>query len=623
MQWGILNIIGPASRLLLFALLYLAICCPALADKRVALVIGNSAYANVPRLGNPANDARLMADTLRALGFALVGGGAQIDLDKAKFDNAVQSFGNQLPGADVALFYYAGHGVQVRGSNYLVPVSANPTKEADVDFQMIDVALVLRQMEGSGTKLNLVILDACRNNPFGGRGLRATAGGLAQMQAPEGTLISYATQPGNVAQDGSDGDSPYTKALAETIKRPGLGIFDAFNDVGLAVKRSTGGAQQPWVSSSPIDGSFYFASPSPAPSPAGAPVANEAATAWGVIQNTGSVAVLEDFIRQFGSTIYGSMARARLDELKKSQVVLAAPPAPLTTSPPPVQPVAVAPPSRLGSPCGDAPLVGVSLASRPAEPLSSAEECALKPKDSFKECPTCPVMVKVPAGRFTMGSPNNEFARSPDESPQHRVTLSKPFAVGRFVVTFDEWDACVADGGCNGYKPADQGWGRGRRPIINVSWDDIKTYLAWLSRKTGKAYRPLTESEWEYAARAGTMTAFYWGKELGSGNANCAGCGSKWDNRQTSTVGSFAANALGLYDMAGNVWEIVEDSYHDSYNGAPTDGSAWTTGDRARHVMRGGSWGNGQWPRPALRFLGFSSARENNSGFRVGRTLTP
>jgi uncharacterized caspase-like protein len=156
---------------------------------RVALVIGNSTYQNIPQLDNPKNDAGLIANTLRDLGFTLIGGSAQLDLDKPSFDAAVQRFGAQLRGADVGLFFYAGHGVQVRGSNYLVPIGANPTREADVDFQMVDVSLVLRQMEDSGTKLNLVVLDACRNNPFGGRGLRATGGGLAQMQAPEGTLL--------------------------------------------------------------------------------------------------------------------------------------------------------------------------------------------------------------------------------------------------------------------------------------------------------------------------------------------------------------------------------------------------------------------------------------------------
>ncbi|HEY4985598.1 MAG TPA: caspase family protein [Bradyrhizobium sp.] len=240
---------------------------PAAAEKRVALVIGNSAYQNIARLDNPRNDATLMADTLLSLGFTLIGGRARLDLDKAALDLDVQTFGRQIQGADVALFYYAGHGVQVNGANYLVPVGANPTREADVDFQMVDVNLVLRQMQGSGTRLNMVILDACRNNPFGARSLRTADGGLAQMRAPEGTLISYATQPGSVAQDGSDGHSPYTRALARTVQQAGLDLFQTFNQVGLAVKRQTGGSQQPWVSSSPIDGDFYFVAPPQAAGP--------------------------------------------------------------------------------------------------------------------------------------------------------------------------------------------------------------------------------------------------------------------------------------------------------------------------------------------------------------------
>jgi len=249
------------------ALLSLLPAGPAAAEKRVALVIGNSAYQNITRLDNPRNDATLMADTLSGLGFTLIGGRARLDLDKAALDTDVQAFGRQIQGADVALFYYAGHGVQVSGANYLVPVGANPTREADVDFQMVDVNLALRQMQGSGTRLNMVILDACRNNPFGARGLRSADGGLAQMRAPEGTLISYATQPGSVAMDGRDGHSPYTRALAVTVKQPGLDLFQTFNQVGLAVKRETGGSQQPWVSSSPIDGSFYFVPPPQATGP--------------------------------------------------------------------------------------------------------------------------------------------------------------------------------------------------------------------------------------------------------------------------------------------------------------------------------------------------------------------
>jgi uncharacterized caspase-like protein len=315
--------ISEMKRSLLFAiLLAVSLASPALAEKRIALVIGNSAYQNVAPLDNPANDATLMAQTLKDLGFSLTGGSAQLNLTKPALDDAVQEFGRQVQGADVALFYYAGHGVQVRGSNFLVPVNANPTREADVDFQMVDVNVVLNQMQASGTRLNMIILDACRNNPFGGRGLRSSAGGLAQIRAPDGTLISYATQPGNVAQDGSDGHSPYTRALAATMKRPGLDVFQTFNEVGLSVKRTTGGAQQPWVSSSPIDGSFYFTGPPSAMSAATprAPPVDAAAQAWAVTRDTTSQAVLEDFMRQFGNTVYASMARARLEELKKAQV---------------------------------------------------------------------------------------------------------------------------------------------------------------------------------------------------------------------------------------------------------------------------------------------------------------
>ena len=300
------------------SLFCLLICGPAFADKRVALVIGNSSYQHVTRLANPTNDAKLMARTLVDLGFTLVGDGALVDLDEAKLRSAVQSFGAKLRGADVGLLYYSGHGVQVRGENYLVPVDANPTTEADVDFQMVNTNLALRQMESAGTKLNLVILDACRNNPFGGRGLRGTDAGLAQMRAPEGTLISFATQPGNVALDGTGEDSPFTKALAQTIRRAGLDIFQTFNDVGLAVMQETGGAQQPWVSTSPIGGSFFFAGAGNA-GPSVQPGLDPAAQAWAATANTTSLAVLQDFVRQYGDTTFGSMARARMAELTKNQ----------------------------------------------------------------------------------------------------------------------------------------------------------------------------------------------------------------------------------------------------------------------------------------------------------------
>ena len=160
--------------------------------------------------------------------------------------------------------------------------------------------------------------------------------------------------------------------------------------------------------------------------------------------------------------------------------------------------------------------------------------------------------------------------------------------------------------------------------MINVSWDDAKAYVAWLSKKTGEDYRLLTEAEYEYATRAGTQTAYPWGNDIGKNNANCDGCGSQWDNEQTAPVGSFAPNSFGLYDMVGNVWQWVEDCYHQDYNGAPTDGSAWTTGDCDLRVVRGGSWvSNPEFLRSALRGRGSTGGRSYDLGFRVGRTLLP
>jgi formylglycine-generating enzyme required for sulfatase activity len=255
--------------------------------------------------------------------------------------------------------------------------------------------------------------------------------------------------------------------------------------------------------------------------------------------------------------------------------------------------------------------------------LGAAAERALKPGDRFKECAKdCPEMVVIPAGEFTMGSPASEPGRGDDEEPQHRVVFVKPLAVARFEVTFDDWDACVAHGDC--VRVTDAGYGRGRQPVINVTWFDAQQYAAWLSRMTGRPYRLLSEAEFEYAARAGTLTAYPWGDDIGRNNANCVRCGSEWDNRQPAPVGSFAANRFGLHDMHGNLLQWVEDCYHDSYTGAPSDGSAWTEVDCARRVVRGGQWdGNPQDLRSAFRYNLTPDDRDSVLGFRLARTLTP
>ena len=252
----------------------------------------------------------------------------------------------------------------------------------------------------------------------------------------------------------------------------------------------------------------------------------------------------------------------------------------------------------------------------------AAARALQRPGRRFKDCAECPLMIGVPAGSFTMGSPSGEYGRDSDEGPQHLVRIGYGFAVGVYEVTFSEWEACVSDGGCNGYRPDDRGWGRGNRPVINVSWEDAESYVGWLSAKTGESYRLLSESEWEYVARAGTETKYSWGNEIGDNLGNCYGCGSRWDYEQTATVGSYSANSFGLYDVHGNVWEWVQDCYNDNYRRAPSDGSAWESGDCSERVLRGGCW----FDKPSLlRSAGrgrlTTGRRGSFIGFRVARSF--
>ena len=237
------------------------------------------------------------------------------------------------------------------------------------------------------------------------------------------------------------------------------------------------------------------------------------------------------------------------------------------------------------------------------------------PPTTTRDCPECPLMVEVPAGSYVMGSPPTEQGRWSDEGPQHTVTIGYRLAVGVYEVTFAEWDACVAAGGCNGYRPSDRGWGRGARPVINVSWDDAQAYVAWLSRKTGRSYRLLSESEWEYVARAGTTTRYHTGDTITSRRANFGKSG------RTVEVGSYPANAFGLHDVHGNVWEWTQDCWNDSYRGAPANGSAWESGTCARRVVRSGSWWFGLRDVRSANRARSSPGFHHDYGIRVARTL--
>ncbi|HVT53721.1 MAG TPA: caspase family protein, partial [Dongiaceae bacterium] len=432
-------------RVLLSLLLILLAIAPAAAEPRVALVIGNSKYTgDLPKLANPDNDAALMAATLKKLGFVVV----QVqDADLNQMKRAIQDFGTKLADAGkdaVGLFFYAGHGLQISGSNYLIPVNAKIEKAADADLEAIDANLILKQMEFAENSLNIIILDACRNNPLS-RGMRSASGGLAKMDAPLGTFIAYSTAPGQTAADGNGKNSPYTAALTKAMLKPGIAIEEAFRDARVDVLNSTDREQIPWESSS-LTGAFYFA-----------PGSQTAASAAPTLQ-------------------------------------AGAAPAPAAPAQPGPDATAMTPPSGGES----------------------------------KECSNCPKMLAVKGGTFLMGAAPGERDATDGERPQKKVTI-KSFSIGKFAVTREQFaafvrsahyqptDRCDAEGqnktsteftwdrpGMNGYTQT------ARDPVVCVSWDDANAYVQWLAKITGKPYRLPSESEWEYAARAGLTGAYMW-----------------------------------------------------------------------------------------------------------------
>jgi formylglycine-generating enzyme required for sulfatase activity len=277
--------------------------------------------------------------------------------------------------------------------------------------------------------------------------------------------------------------------------------------------------------------------------------------------------------------------------------------------------------------------LGRSPELRFARQLSRKEELALRPLDHFRECESCPEMIVVPVGEFTMGAMDGETGSTPDERPQHRVNFAQAFSAGRFPVTLSEWDACVAAKGCS-YRPSGQGARRGRQPVVNILWDDAREYVAWLSRTTGRTYRLLSESEREYLARAGTTTAYWWGDAFDPMQASSA-AGSPMllsasisdlpqpiARTETLPVESFAPNPWGFYQVHGNVYDWVEDCWNETYDGAPSDGSAWISGNCNGHVLRGGAFSrNAKTARSAARIWSGASNRIIYMSVRVARTL--
>jgi formylglycine-generating enzyme required for sulfatase activity len=469
---------------------------------------------------------------------------------------AIDTFTGKIRSGMVALFYFSGYGIQVARQTYLIPVNAQVWTEAEVRRDGISLDGLLAEMQRKGAKVKIVIIDASRRNPFERR-FRASAAGLAALDAPDGTLAMYSAAPGKVINEGSGPNSLFVGELIKELRVPNLTAEEVFNRARIGVSRASNNEQVPWVASSLID-EFYFGSPRPvATGPAAAPAPSPA-------------------------------------------------PTPQRTPAPAPAPAPSAAPTPAPAP---APSATATLSTTSPPTATSA-----KAGDVFRDCQGCVEMLVVPAGSFDMGSAT-EY-----ENPAHRVTIAKPFAIGRHEVTFDQWDMCVADGGCK-HRPEDREWGRGDRPVINVSWLDAKAFVAWLSQKTGQTYRLPSEAEWEYAARGGTNTPYWWGRDVGSRQANCRECNTG-TSQQTAAVGSFKANPYGLHDTAGNVAEWVEDCWNDNYRGAPQNGSPWLTGQCRLRVLRGGAFDSAaKYLRSTARFRYDSDVRYSANGFRVAREL--
>ncbi|HRD89595.1 MAG TPA: SUMF1/EgtB/PvdO family nonheme iron enzyme [Accumulibacter sp.] len=486
------------------------------AERRVALVIGNGAYSGAERLETPRQDAADVSAALARLGFSVFSPPPR-DLDQRGMEQVVQKFSEASRDADVALFYYAGHGVGRGGDNWLIPVGTEIADPADLRYRAVSLRWIADRLKASGARARILIVDACRNNRWYEADRGPGQRGLERITPPSGTLIAYAAAPGEIARDKhpSRPNGLYTGELVQALaQEPEVEIRELIRRVGARVNRLNAN-QNP----STEEIGFY------------------------VSLHLGVAKPVHD---------------SRADNFGK----------------PPV-------PSHIPE----------------QYPVGKV----------FRDCPDCPKMVVVPAGSFEMGSNEGDS----DERPVHRVSL-RSFSIGRTEVTQGQWRAVM---GSNPSRFADCG---DDCPVENVSWNDVQEFVRKLSEKTGKAYRLPSEAEWEYACRAGGKHQYCGGDKFD------AVAWVPWfsDDTEKRPVAWKQANAWGLYDMSGNVWEWVQDCYQKSYDGAPSDGSAWQAGSCKARVLRGGSSNND--PRAALSTGRRSSApadRDGYRGFRLARTL--
>ncbi len=538
----------------------------AVADPRVALVIGNGAYAESP-LSNSLNDSRGIKTALQNLGFKVI---YLENADRLQMNRATDEFAARLEADSEGLFYFSGHGAQVEGSNYLLPLSAEIRDAVDLQHHAFDVGLVLDKMRLRGNRFNLVILDACRDNPF--KGFKAAIGGLASMSGPEGTLIAFASAPNTSALNNKSGNnSLFTKHLLLHISEPGLKIEDLLKKVRLGVKADSPKPehpQTPWENGSML-GDFCFA---------GCAGAMES-------EAEQKLRVAEEIIRQY---------KEREHQAQAVQPSIGG-----------EQGNAARPVPRVHAERGkDEVLVEPSV--RPAPPTKTKTDSVLKVESIYGI-----EMVKLPGGKFQMGCGPKDEDCYDDKMPRHEVTV-KAFALAKTEVTQGQWRAVMGDENSNFRGCGDDCAADG------VSWNEAQAFIKILNAQTSGGYRLPSEAEWEYACRAGGDSLHCGGDDL-----KILAWFNDNSNSETHPVGENQANKFGLYDMSGNVWEWVWNCFDDRHAAVPTDGRAWDDGKKCfNRVARGGSWGDTSLPEtmrlPYVEFA-YPDANYTKMGFRLAR----
>jgi formylglycine-generating enzyme required for sulfatase activity len=554
--------------LVVFAYLLCTAPAHAQSGRRVALLIGNAAYTGgMPALSYPLQDVSVLEQSLKRLNFEV-----QVvrNADQRAMGRAIRDFGTRSREAQVALVYYSGHGMQARDENYLIPVGASVETEGDLEIEAVSLRALMRQIEDARPRTAVVVLDACRDNPVAARTKSGTKGLSRVQNPPNNTLVVFAALPGTTATD----NGVFAKELASRIVEPNVGIRTVFDKVGQAVRQATNQRQAIQRDDQLNEDVVLVATARVEPVvPASGPTAEQIEQqAWESVQRANSAPAYTAYLAEYPSGRFAPLARVALAGLQ---------PAPQPAAPAPAPTPAIAQLQQAGQ--------------------------------VFKDCADCPEMVVIPAGSFTMGSNESDI-----EKPPHGVTI-RSFAIGRTEVTQAQWQAVM------GSNPSGFSNCGNDCPVEQVSWHDIQQFIQRLNAMTGKTYRLPSEAEWEYAASAGSTGRWSFGDnegQLGQHAWFVANSGGS-----TQRVAQKQLNAFGLYDMHGNVWEWVEDCYHQNYNGAPTDGSAWTTGcGGGFRVLRGGSWINvpailrsanrGRAP-PGSRF-------SIDVGFRLARTfVTP